>query len=81
MLLDLAGEKCHLIPSDVSVEMLERSEEKVGLANPESVREESVCIANMLVRFSLPCVDVSEDGIDLLMPTESAFVDVAGAED
>ena len=49
-------------PLDIPVEKLKRNEKEARLANPESVRNEIVCVAaNLVAEYSLPCGDASKD--------------------
>ena len=76
-------------PRDVPVEKLERTEEKVRLENPESVRIETACVAADLgVQSSVFCRNFIKDGDKLPMPAECAtitadeadeYVDVVGS--
>ena len=69
-------------PRDVPVETLQRSEEKVSLENPESVRIETECVApDVGVQSSVVCRDFIKAGGKRPMPGECAAITVDEAEE
>ena len=67
---------------DVSVEKLQRSEEKARLENPESVRTETACVAADLgVQSSVVGRDFIKDGDKRPMPGECATITADEADD
>ena len=79
ILLELASEKFALNPP---VENLERSEQEARFVNPQSVRNEPVCVAaDLVAQSSVPCRDSSKAGDDFSRPTESAAITVDEADE
>ena len=67
---------------DSQVETLKRSEEVARLANPESVRNETVCVAaHLVVRSSVLCDDASRNGDDPPTLRDNAPTEVAEVEE
>ena len=69
-------------PRYVPVETLQRSEEKSGLENPESVRIETACsAADLGVQSSVVCRDLIKAGGKRSMPGECATVTAEEADE